>query len=115
LFLTVSFFLACKKGDHNQQNNTPNLPPASFEISITDLKYNSASLNWTEAKDPEGKQVTYAFILAADTFYRNTERKMDLYNLTENKKYEVTIIASDPEGAKTKNAISFTTMEPVAL
>jgi hypothetical protein len=114
LFFTVSFFLACKKGDNNQQNNTPNLPPASFEISITDLKYNSASLTWTEAKDPEGKQVTFAFVIGADTFYRNTERKMDLYNLIENKKYEVTIIASDPEGAKTKNAISFTTMEPSA-
>jgi hypothetical protein len=115
LFFTISFILACKKGDNNnQQNNTPNLPPASFEISITDLKYTSASLTWTEAKDPEGKPVTYAFVIGADTFYRNTERKMDLYNLTENKKYEVTVIASDPEGAKTKNTTSFTTIEPSA-
>jgi hypothetical protein len=106
--LIFFFFTGCQKSD-TSKTPAPNIAPSSFEISITDLKQNTATLSWTEAKDPEGQQISYSVIIGMDTIKRYTELNVQLTNLSENKNYQVDIIASDPQGATTKKTISFNT------
>jgi hypothetical protein len=106
LLFIFSLFMACRKGD-----STKNLPPGPFDISVIEIKHNSVLLGWTEATDPEGKEVKYTVSLGTQT-YSPTGRTIQISGLTENKKYEITVTASDPEGEKTKSTLSFTTAEP---
>jgi hypothetical protein len=103
--------VACNKKSEADLPSANNLPPSVFEITIADLKQKSVSLNWTESKDPEGKQVVYSVVVGSDTIKLNSERHIELNNLEENKKYDVSVLAMDPEGAKTKQTVSFNTTE----
>lgn len=108
LIIVIVFLAACKKGS---EPPPPNQAPGSFDISITDIKQTAVTLSWTAAIDPEGKQVTYAVVLGPDTVTKTTDRTIELKNLVENRKYDVTIAARDPEGLATTKSISFTTKE----
>lgn len=103
----VSLFAACNKP--GKEEPQPNLPPSSFEITLKSVQQKTASFSWTEATDPEGKEVTYSIIVGKDTIKKYTARTAELNNLTENTKYDVVVVASDPLGASTKATLTFST------
>jgi hypothetical protein len=110
IFLTlILVIIACSKKIDNQ--SSANLPPSDFTISIDEIKPNAAKLSWTSAKDPEGKEIKYTVILDNDTVKKNsTITQIELNNLIENKLYNFSVIAYDPEGATSKKSITFTSI-----
>jgi hypothetical protein len=108
-FTVLLVIIACSKKIETQSST--NLPPSDFTISIDELKPNAAKLTWTPARDPEGKEIKYMVILDNDTLKKNsTNTQIELINLIENKLYKLTVIASDPEGAVSKQSITFTSI-----
>lgn len=59
LFLTMLLFNCSPDDDNNPDNN----PPSSFSANTTDTSTNGATIEWTEAIDPDDDNVTYAIIL----------------------------------------------------
>lgn len=104
LFLLLTF-AACKKSEENV-----NKPPQSFSVSASEVKPNSAQLNWTAAKDPENQSVTYSVELKGQILasgLSNTNFKLE--NLTENTAYTGKVIAKDAAGLTTESSFSFST------
>src|SRR5688572_28715959 len=82
-FLFIVFFSCSKPGDGPE----PNKAPASFELSIAELKPTSVKLTWTAATDPEGSPVTYAVMLGTDTVNKTSARQFEFTTLQEDKDY----------------------------
>lgn len=109
IFIFALLLAACSKSDKDEPKPEPNLAPSSFEITLKSVQQKTASLSWTEATDPEGKQVTYSVIIGNDTIKKYNERTAEITNLAENTKYDVVVLASDPLGAITKATLTFST------
>lgn len=106
LLLAVIFLAACGKKD------SVNKSPAVFIVSVSNLTDKTASLNWTEAKDPEGSAVTYAIVLNGQTAASNLSvTTYALTGLLKNTNYTGIVTASDASGNKTEATFSFSTTD----
>ncbi|HEX7905445.1 MAG TPA: fibronectin type III domain-containing protein [Chitinophagaceae bacterium] len=101
----LSFSLiACSKSSEENQ------APQAFTVSVTNTTINSATLNWTEAKDPENAAVSYAIELNNQVVAAAiTNTTYNLQNLSVATSYNGKITASDPAGNKTTASFSFST------
>lgn len=105
IFLFISFIVAgCEK-----DNEGTNAAPATFTVSATPSG-NNATIQWTEAKDPDGDTVTYSVQLDGTMVLSNSAL---LQYTTDALDYETSysgkVIASDPEGLTSEKAFNFTT------
>ena len=89
-----------------------NKAPSSFSVSVTNTTDKTATLSWTEAKDPEGSAVTYAITLNSQSAASNlSATNYALANLVKNTNYTGVVIASDASGNKTEASFSFSTTD----
>lgn len=58
--LIALFLFNCSSEDGDSQNNTD---PGIFSTNTIDIRFNGATIEWTESLDPDGDDVTYAIIL----------------------------------------------------
>ncbi len=104
LFSAIATLVACSKP--NQQEE-PNRPPASFTVSVTNVSYNTATLTWTAAADPENEPVTYSIELNGQSVAAaQSATTYQLTSLVKNTAYSGKVVAKDVSGNNT--AISFT-------
>lgn len=98
--------LSCSK------SNEENRAPQAFTVSVTNTTITSATLNWTEAKDPENAAVVYAVELNNQVVVAAiTGTSYNLQNLLAATSYNGKITASDPAGNKTTASFSFSTSD----
>ena len=107
LFLTSLIFVSCSKGGSEPP---PNLAPQSFTVSVTNATVNSATLNWTAAKDPENAAVSYTVELNNQVVATSlTGTTYNLQSLVPATSFNGKVTASDPAGNKTTANFSFST------
>ena len=105
LLLLTFFIYACGK-----KEPTVNKAPSSFTVSVTNSTDKTATLSWTEAKDPEGSAVIYAVTLNSQSAASNlSATTYALTGLIKNTNYTGIVTASDASGNKTEATFSFST------
>lgn len=89
-----------------------NKAPSAFTVSVTNTTDKTATLSWTEAKDPEGSAVTYAITLNSQSAASNlTATNYALTGLVKNTNYTGVVTASDASGNKTEATFSFSSTD----
>jgi hypothetical protein len=118
LFIIAVFtFVGCKKNNvsDNAANPPPppnvnNNPPGQFTISLVTCSWDTATITWTKAIDPDNDSVSYKI-------YLNDTLKVENYkalsytfkNLNEVTSYDVKILAVDSKLKETRSVLNFTT------
>lgn len=104
LFLT-GIILGCSNNE-----GSGNSSPSEFEVTVSDITFTEAKLNWTESQDPEGNTVFYDIYLNSEKLADNiTDLSYILNDLEEGVMYSGNIVASDPDGNETIVIFSFET------
>jgi hypothetical protein len=68
-FLTILFFIiiACKKEDEKPSGKdifqSKNLPPTSFKVTVLEVTYNCATIDWEPSIDPDNDTLYYSIFL----------------------------------------------------
>ena len=117
--LIISCFLltmlhSCSKDEsivvNNEEDIITNSSPTNFNISIEQIKYNSALLKWDESTDPENTKIKYSIYIEDNLIKSNIsvlELKLD--NLTELTTYDGYIKAEDEDKKTTTVNFAFVT------
>lgn len=98
-FLFSILFLSCSKNTITPAPpvaDTPNNPPGAFAITVNSTSWDTATISWTSAVDPDNDPVTYKIFLndslIAANYQENVYVLRQLQQLTS---YVIKIIASD--------------------
>lgn len=111
-FLFTAFFIACSKPSEEKKENRP---PGAFTVTVSNVTFNTAVLNWTAASDPENEAVTYSVNVDGQAVASNlTTTTQNLTSLQKNKAYTGTVTATDASGNKTMVNFSFSTSDSPA-
>jgi hypothetical protein len=87
-----------------------NLAPNDFDINIVNVSSNDATINWTEATDPEEDDVTYNIYLNGNIISQNiSELTYQFTELNELTNYSGKVVALDSNNNETFKTFSFTT------
>ena len=106
LFILLAI-LSCAKEDEKA-----NLAPNSFQITVSDISANSASITWTKSIDPEGGKVVYAVYVNTILIIENiSENAYSLTNLNAGTDYTIKVVASDNQSNTTGQLDNFTTIQ----
>ena len=104
-------FSSCSSDDTSDPNNTN---PSSFSANTTDLRFNGATIEWTEAIDPDGDNVTYAIILDGQEIASGgTVLTYSFSGLESETSYEGYVEARDGNGGTSRADFFFTTTPEV--
>ncbi len=106
--LAILFFSSC--GDDGDSTTPVNEPPGSFSVSVSNITLSSATVEWTQAIDPDGDAVTYSVSLNGATAASSvTGTSLDLSDLNEDTSYSGTVTATDGNGGSSSSNFSFIT------
>lgn len=106
LFISLLIYACGKK------EPAVNKAPSVFTVSVTNTTDKTATLSWTEAKDPEGSAVTYAITLNGQSAASNlSATNYSLTGLVKNTNYTGVVTASDASGNKTEATFSFSSSD----
>jgi len=87
-----------------------NLAPNNFDLTIDNISDSYATINWTEAQDPEGDVVSYNIYLNENLKTENfSELSYQLTELNELTSYSGKVLAVDSNNNETSKTFSFTT------
>lgn len=96
--------------EDNNEDEEINQPPNSFDIEVLNISHENATINWSEATDPENDKISYDIYLNQTLIIENTsELTYQLINLEELTYYSGKIIAKDTNNNKTEKTFSFHT------
>lgn len=99
---------ACTKPNEEK----PNRPPGDFTVSVSGVTFNSATLTWTAATDPENEAVSYTIELNGQAVASNvTATTQALSSLQKNTAYTGKVTAKDASGNSTAANFSFNTSD----
>ncbi len=110
----------------SDQNNEPtistisfltleNFGPQNFDVTVSEITTNSATINWEDAIDLEGDSVSYSIQLNDLLIAENlSETMFNLSDLDDNTEYSISIIASDENNNPTISMNSFMTLDNIA-
>lgn len=118
-FIGVVFMLiSCKKNnpsDNTPPNNPPpptvnNKPPGQFTITVVSDSWDTATISWTRAIDPDNDSVSYNIYLNGTLKAQNIKELSYVFrNLKELTLYDVKVIAVDSKQNETFSIIDFMT------
>lgn len=114
LILIIPFLLLGCSNDESIRESEPepvaNLAPNDFDINIVNVLSNAATINWTEATDPENDLITYNIYLNGNMISENiSELTYQFTELNELTNYSGKVVAVDSNNNETFNVFSFTT------
>ena len=112
--LIVFLIIGCSKdnpiNEIIEEEETVNQPPNNFDVEILNVSYNSATINWSEAVDPESDMVTYNIYLNQVLIIENvSELTYEIRDLEELTEYSGKIIAKDTNNNQVEVTFSFAT------
>ena len=116
IILSVIFFINCSKNEpineikEEEEKEIINLPPDKFKIVTNKITYNTATINWEKALDPENDSITYTIYLNNELVVENlTTINYNFTDLAELTSYSGKVIAIDTNNNKTEINFTFTT------
>ncbi|MEY8848555.1 hypothetical protein AB9K26_07055 [Psychroserpens sp. XS_ASV72] len=111
LIITVFLLTACSSNEDSPNNTNPGI----FSANTTEIRFNGATIEWTESNDPDGDEVTYAIILDGQEIASGgTSLTYSFTGLEPETLYEGYVEARDGNGG-TSQAPYFFTTEPEVL
>ena len=103
----ITAFTGCGGDDDEPEVNQA---PGNFSVSVAEVTLETATVNWTQAIDPDGDEVTYSVTLNNQQVASGlTTTSLALTNLTADTQYNGTVTATDEEGAASSATFSFKT------
>lgn len=116
LFILTLFVSNCSSDDNVVIPPTNNMNPGIFSANTIDIRFDGATIEWTEAIDPDGDTVTYAIYL--DGIELTTGVLVSTYNFTgleAETSYEGYVEARDGNGGTSQAPFFFTTDPEVII
>ena len=113
LFILIALFvLTTSCSEDNSPDDILNFPPNDFAASVINIGLTDATINWTEAVDPEGQAVYYNIYLndLLVASHLGTPLSYHATMLLSNHLYDGRIVAFDNLGLNTTTIFSFTTL-----
>ena len=108
----ILFLVACDK----EEDDPGNTPPAIFSANTIDTRFDGATIEWTQANDPDGDEVTYAIILEGQEIASGgTTLTYSFSNLEPETSYEGYVEARDGRGGTSQAPYFFTTDPEVII
>ncbi|APY07781.1 hypothetical protein BWZ20_05480 [Winogradskyella sp. J14-2] len=102
----------CSSEDSDNENN---MDPGIFSANTIDIRFDGATIEWTESLDPDGDDVTYAIILDGQEIASGgTTLSYSFSGLEPETLYEGYVEARDGNGG-TSQATYFFTTEPEVI
>ena len=110
--LVFSLLIVMSCSDSDDPNNND---PGIFSANTTEIRFNGATIEWTESLDPDGDDVTYAIILDGEEIASGgTTLSYSFSGLEPETLYEGYVEARDGNGG-TSQAPYFFTTEPEVI
>ncbi len=107
LLLSISCSTDSSSEDEITQEN---LQPSTFEISITDDSYLTATISWSQSFDPENGSVLYNVIIDDTVVAQGlSDRVFNFENLVPSTSYSINVVAYDSELSERLQSITLTT------
>ncbi len=112
LLIFATLVTNCSSDDNENPNNTD---PSIFSANTIETRFDGATIEWTEALDPDGDNVTYAIILdGVEIASGGTSLGYSFSGLEPETLYEGYVEARDGNGG-TSQAPYFFTTEPEVI
>ncbi|WP_299275790.1 hypothetical protein [uncultured Psychroserpens sp.] len=106
-------FSSCSSDDTSDPSNSN---PSNFSANTTDLRFDGATIEWTDAIDPDGDNVTYAIILEGQEIASGgTTLVYSFSGLEPETNYEGYVEARDGNGGTSRADFFFTTEPEVII
>ncbi|WP_299226629.1 hypothetical protein [uncultured Psychroserpens sp.] len=111
VIFTIFLFMACSDSENDPDNN----PPGIFSSNTIETRFDGATIEWTEAIDPDDDEVTYAIILDGQEIASGgTTQSYSFSGLEPETNYEGYVEARDGNGG-TSQAPYFFATEPEVI
>ena len=105
--------LSCKKKDIPDDPTPPppvNNPPGQFTVSLTGISWDTATISWTRAIDPDNDSVLYKIYLNDTLRVQSLNQLSHTFKyLNELTSYSVKVVAVDAKSKETSSLLNFTT------
>ena len=111
IFVAITTLYACNSNDDSGDGgNTTNQDPANFSATVDNITETAATVNWTQATDPDGDTVTYTINLNGTEIATNVSVFTYAFTgLSTAVSYSGTIVASDGNDGSSSASFGFTT------
>lgn len=110
--LTALLLMACSDNGDDPNNTAPGI----FSANTVDIKFNGATIEWTESLDPDGDDVTYAIILdGQEIAFGGTTLSYTFSGLEPETLYEGYVESRDGNGGTSQASYFFTTEPEVII
>ncbi len=112
LIILLLLFTACSNNDDNPNNTAPGI----FSANTVEIRFDGATIEWTESNDPDGDEVTYAIILDGQEIASGgTSLSYSFSGLEPETLYEGYVEARDGNGGTSQAPYFFTTQPEVII
>nr|WP_321232829.1 hypothetical protein [uncultured Psychroserpens sp.] len=116
IFILVSSIVLFTNCSSDDSDNSDNNPPGLFSANTTDIRFDGATIEWTESIDVDGDNVTYAIILDGQEIASNgTALIYSFSGLESDTNYEGYVEARDGNGGTSIANFFFTTDPEVII
>lgn len=113
LILSLILIFNCSSDDSSDPNNDV---PSIFSANTTETRFDGATIEWTEAIDPDGDNITYAIILEGiEIASGSTSLIYSFSGLESETIYEGYVEARDGNGGASQAPFFFTTEPEVII
>ncbi len=115
LSILLTIYSGCNKDDAPSTPDPVNNVPGNFEITISEITFSSAIVNWTVPATDEPTSITYSVYLNESLVVENlTETSYNLEDLNYATNYIMKVEAKNEYGIA-PSLKTFTTLEPIRL
>lgn len=107
LLVIITLINSCQSDNDSE---IPNSAPNNFTITVSEIQSSKAEIDWTQATDVDGDNVTYSVELNNTIITQNLSvLSYSLEGLTNETNYTIKITAKDSNGAETISSKTFLT------
>lgn len=116
LILSISTGMLVTNCSSSDDTSSDNNPPGLFSVNTTDTRFDGATIEWTDAIDPDGDVVTYAIILEGQEIASGSTMLIYSFSgLEPDTNYEGYVEARDGNGGTSQANFFFTTDPEVII
>ncbi|MGB5555522.1 MAG: hypothetical protein WBM83_12740 [Flavobacteriaceae bacterium] len=114
--IALLLLLGCSKGDENTDPEKPNNNPGLFSAKASGTVVDGATIEWTESKDSDDDQVTYAILLEGKVVSEGISAMTYTFTgLEADTNYSGYVESRDGKGGTNKADFSFKTAPEILI